>query len=106
MKKGFYFVQGNRGIFLATDAQRKTDNIARAIIDAIAAARNIPAETIERAKQDAPTLKDIKRRTDAATLEERTTDSGYKYFSIKGKYFCCNFPPEDFSREIIFTEKA
>lgn len=101
MRKGFYFTHGNRGIFLVTDAQRKTDSIARAIIDTIATVRIIPIETIERAKADAATLKDIKYRTTAATLEEITTENGYKYFSIKGKYFTANFPPEDFYKEII-----
>lgn len=106
MKKGFYFVQGNRGFFLVTDKQRKTDNIARAIIDAVATARNIAPEVIERAKADAATLKDFKYRTDAATLEKRTTESGYIYYTIAGQYFTANFPPEDFHREIVVIENT
>ena len=103
MKKGFYFVAGNKGIFLETDKQRKTDNIARAIIDEIAKIRKVAPETIERAKADAPTLADIKRRTESAILEEKTTQSGYKYFTISGKYFVANFPAEDFKKEIILA---
>ena len=76
MKKGFLFTQGRKEIFLISDAQRKTDNVARAIIDIVATTRNVPAEVVQRAKADAYTLKDFKRRTDAATLEEKTTPNG------------------------------
>ena len=101
MAKGFYFTQGNRGIFYRTDAQRKTDNIARAFIDAIGQINDrIAPETIERAKNDRGTLDDIKRRTDAATLEKIDTGK-IIFFKIYGKNFSCAFPVEDFEREVF-----
>lgn len=106
MKKGFYFNQGKTEIFLITDAQRKTDSIARALIDTIATARNIAPEIIERAKADAPTLSDFKRRTDAATLEEKTTPSGSKFYTIKGKNFSFNYPAADFLHDVIVAQRA
>lgn len=106
MKKGFIFTHGKIEIFLVTDTQRKTDKIARAIIDAIATARNTPAEVIERAKEDAATIKDIKRRTDAATLEEKTTPKGTKFYRIAGKYFSFNYPEEDFYNDVIVIQEA
>ena len=101
MIKGYYFTHGNKGIFIRSDAQKKTDKIARAIIDAVAKNNpKIAPETIERAKTDRATLDDFKKRTDAATLEERTTANGYKYFNISGKNFTVSYPPEDFKNEI------
>ena len=106
MRKGFLFTQGRTEIFLVSDAQRKTDNVARAIIDTLATVRNIPAEVVERAKLDPPTLKDFKRRTDAATLEEKTTPNGTKYYTISGKNFSLNYPAEDFCNDVIVAQKA
>lgn len=100
-EKGYIFTHGRTEIFLITDAQRKTDNIARAIIDAVAAARNTPAEVIERAKADAATLADFKRRTDAATLEAKTTPNGTRFFTISGKNFSFNYPESDFYNDVI-----
>jgi len=106
MRKGYVFTHRKTRIFLITDAQRKTDNVARAIIDTIATARNTPAEVVEAAKADAATLKDIKRRTDAATLEENTTEGGFKWYTIRGKHFILNYPAEDFYNDVIVTQKA
>ena len=100
MKTGFYFVMGNKGIFVTSNTTKRTDAIARKIIDVIGEVRNVPKETLERAKADKMTLADIKRRTTAATLEHFET-SKVEFYRISGKNFTENFPIEDFKNDII-----
>lgn len=99
--QGYYFTAGNKGYFYRSSAQRKTDSVIRAIIDAVGKARGAHPDTIERAKQDRPTLEDFRRRIDAVTLLEKYTDNGTHYFTISGKNFSAAFPEQDFYNEII-----
>lgn len=100
MEKGFLFTAGNKQIFIKSELTRKTDTIARQIIDTIGELRNVPQETLERAKQDKATLEDFKRRTDKATLEFKDTGK-IVYYTITGKYFTENFPEKDFKESVI-----
>lgn len=101
MTKGFYFTHGKNGYFLKSDKTRKTDAVLIRLIEGIGKHRNANPDTIERAKTDRATLEDFRRRTDAATLEERTTAGGFTYYNISGKGFSVSFPPEDFQKEIV-----
>lgn len=100
MQKGFLFTAGNKQIFIKSNLTRKTDTIAKQIIDTIGTLRNIPQETIERAKQDKATLEDFKKRTSQATLEMKDTGK-IVYYTITGKYFTENFPADDFKNDVI-----
>ena len=100
METGFYFVMGNKGIFVTSNTTKRTDAIARKIIDIIGELRNVPKETLDRAKADKMTLDDIKRRTTAATLEHFET-SKIEFYRISGKNFTENFPVDDFEKDIV-----
>ena len=101
MKKyGFFMEAGNRGFFLETTATKRTSGLIKKLIEEIGKKYNRPTEVIEAAKNDNATIKDFQRRTSRATLEEITTENGYKYFRIMGDYFNFAYPPEDFTREI------
>lgn len=98
---GFYFTAGKHGYFLKSDNIRKTDTVLSRLIVGVGNHRHAAPELIERAKTDRATLDDFRRRTDAATLEERTTQSGNPYYIIRGKGFSVCLPFEDFKNEII-----
>lgn len=102
MKNGFVFNVGQKMIFIETSAKNKTDKLAYQIIDIIWEIRPfLSADTIERAKKDKPTLADIKRRTDRATLEKRVLQNGIIFYTIKGKNFTCSMPEKDFTNDVI-----
>jgi len=104
MKQGFIFTAGNKEYFLVSAAQKKTDNVIRAIIEAVGTTKNICRDTIERAKADKATLADFRRRIDAATLQEKTTGNGTRYYTISGKNFSFNYPEADFANDVILIQ--
>ncbi len=93
--KGFYMTAGTKGIFLESDMEKKCKSVVYAMIDIIGELGNKPKELLDRVKNDKPSCDDIQRRIDAATLEYRTTDNGFKYISIKGKNFTENVPENE-----------
>ena len=73
MIKGYLFNGKNEMLFFVTNA-RRTNKTAAAIIDYIGKRYNPNhPETTERAKKDPATLKDVKKRMEAATMEANET---------------------------------
>ena len=100
IQTGFYFVAGNKGFFLESDASNITDNIARRFINAVCDFRNVGDKIRQSALYNADALKDFKRRITRATLEHIDTGK-ITYWSIRGHGFTENFPEEDFANDII-----
>lgn len=99
--QGFLMNVGNRDYFLEANTTRRTDKVCQAFIERIGADKGKCRDLIERAKTDAATLEDFRRRIDAATLTKRATDTGYEYFNIAGKNFSASFPPEEFMESVV-----
>jgi len=97
---GFYFVAGNRGIFLKSNMSNITDRIVRQFINAVCDMRGVGDKIRESALYSEATLKDFKRRIDRAELIHNDTGK-ITYWTIKGNNFQDNFPEEDFERDII-----
>ena len=101
MKDGFLLTAGNKEYFLVTSTKKKTEKVIKAIIDNVGKYRNCCPETIERAKQDKYTIDDFRRRIDLATLQEKTTPNGTRYYTIAGKNFSFNYPEADFTNDVV-----
>ena len=100
-KVGFYMTMGDKGLFYESDGTNITDKVARAFINAICDYKGIGDAIRKKSLYDKPTLIVFKRRIDKAIIEEHITDSGYKYYSIKGNNFTANYPVNDFNKDII-----
>ena len=101
MIKGYYMTVGNKGFFIRTDAEKRTKHIVQCMIQQIAIYRNLCQDWIDRLMQDKQTIDQIRQNMSPAIIKTVTTDNGYKYYSIVGEYFTCNFPEEDFDKDII-----
>lgn len=100
-KVGFYMTMGNKGLFYESDGTNITDKVARAFINAICDYKEIGDAIRKKSLYDKPTLTEFKRRIDKAIIEERITDSGYKFYSIKGNNFTAIYPVDEFKEDII-----
>lgn len=98
---GFLFEFGNKAIFLESKNVNLTKKDIRRVINTVCDYRDIPKEQRGKFLYNEDCIKDFRRRINKAELEKRTTDNGYQYYSIHGRYFTMNMPLEDFERDVI-----
>lgn len=98
---GFVMSIGNKDYFMESKAAKRTDKVCAAFIERIGMEKGKSRDFIDRAKTHKPTLDDIRRRIDAATLSKLTTQNGFEYYRISGKNFSFNYPHEDFNNDVI-----
>lgn len=101
MKKGFLCTIGRREFFLISEQTKRTQAAVNAMIKGIATFRGFSPEKISACINDKGVYKDIQYNMSLATLEKRTTDSGYVYYNISGRGFSCSYPADDFTKDVV-----
>ena len=94
--KGFLFNAKRKIVFLKAD--RRTDETARKMLDIIGELNNAHPDTIERAKADPATLKDVEKRLEAV---EMLTDDTRRRFYVKGHVYM-DIPAADPNYLIVY----
>ena len=95
--KGFYWMFGNKEFFYKSDKQNITKNVCFAFIDKLAEVKNIPADKVAAIKADERSIKQLQYEISKMTLEQMTTDSGFKWWRIYSKNAQYNYPEDDFT---------
>lgn len=92
---------GNKEYIMETTNTRKTQALAKEFIERLAKYRKFCPELVERLVNNAETVKRIQYEMTFATMEQRTTENGTKYFNFAGKGFQMNFPYDEYDKYII-----
>ena len=92
---------GNKDYIMETANTRKTRALVKEFIERLATYRKFCPELIERLVNDEETIKRIQYEMTFATMEQRMTDNGTKYFHFAGKGFQMNFPFDEYTKYII-----
>ena len=103
VQDGFFFVLGNKGIFLRSNSKNLTKKILRDLINTVCDIKNVGDAIREAALYNDATLEDFRRRTVKATLQKVDTGK-VEYYSIRTPNSISNYPIEDFSRDIVVVD--